>query len=78
MIPHMSDLDIFLACPPGLEPVLCDEAAERGFAAPKSARHGITNGSTTTQMAKNDAMPLGTGRPACHAGAAKNASQSAL
>lgn len=34
--------EIFLVCPPGLEPTLRDEAAEAGFAAPKSVAGGVS------------------------------------
>ncbi len=33
--------DIFLVCPPGLEPLLRDEAAEAGFAAPRAVPGGV-------------------------------------
>ncbi len=35
------DLEIFLAAPPGLEPVLLDEAREAGFAAPEAVPGGV-------------------------------------
>ncbi|MDD9742079.1 MULTISPECIES: THUMP domain-containing class I SAM-dependent RNA methyltransferase [Marinovum] len=39
----MSDsFEIFLACPPGLEPLLRDEAREAGFAAPACTPGGVT------------------------------------
>lgn len=34
--------DIFLVAPPGLEPVLCDEARERGFQEPTVTQGGVT------------------------------------
>lgn len=36
------DFEIFLACPPGLEPLLRDEAREAGFAAPACTPGGVT------------------------------------
>ena len=36
------DIEIFLACPPGLEPVLRDEAREAGFANPLCVPGGVT------------------------------------
>ncbi|MGC2856131.1 THUMP domain-containing class I SAM-dependent RNA methyltransferase [Novispirillum sp. DQ9] len=36
------DLELFLAAPPGLEPVLCAEAAEKGFRAPVAGPGGVT------------------------------------
>ena len=33
--------DIFLVCPPGLEPLLRDEAAEAGFPAPRAVPGGV-------------------------------------
>lgn len=36
------DFDIFLAVPPGLEPLLRQEAAEAGFAAPRTVPGGVT------------------------------------
>ena len=38
----MDRFEIFLACPPGLEPVLAAEAAEAGFAAPAAVPGGVT------------------------------------
>lgn len=36
------DFEIFLACPPGLEPMLRDEARDAGFAAPACTPGGVT------------------------------------
>ncbi|WP_081532101.1 class I SAM-dependent RNA methyltransferase [Rhodovulum sp. P5] len=37
-----SDLEIFLVAPPGLEPTLCAEAIEKGFAEPTPGPGGVT------------------------------------
>ena len=38
----MNSFEIFLVCPPGLEPVLCDEAQEKGFADAVAVPGGVT------------------------------------
>ncbi|QFT57373.1 Ribosomal RNA large subunit methyltransferase L [Sulfitobacter sp. THAF37] len=37
-----SDLEIFVVCPPGLEPILLEEVTERGFADPVAGPGGVT------------------------------------
>ncbi|MGC9369355.1 MAG: THUMP domain-containing class I SAM-dependent RNA methyltransferase [Paracoccaceae bacterium] len=37
-----ADFEIFLVAPPGLEPVLCDEAREKGFAQTQAVPGGVT------------------------------------
>ncbi|WP_417719665.1 THUMP domain-containing class I SAM-dependent RNA methyltransferase [Salipiger sp.] len=37
-----TDMEIFLACAPGLEPVLAEEARDAGFAAPRAVPGGVT------------------------------------
>ncbi|MBD3664227.1 THUMP domain-containing class I SAM-dependent RNA methyltransferase [Sulfitobacter aestuariivivens] len=38
----MQHFEIFLVCPPGLEPVLCQEAHEKGFVNPVAVPGGVT------------------------------------
>lgn len=38
----MQRYDIFLTCPPGLEPVLADEALATGFMTPRCIKGGVT------------------------------------
>lgn len=63
------DLEIFLAAPPGLEPVLLDEARALGFAAPRVAPGGVLVRGGWPEVWRANLMLRGAGRVLVRIGA---------
>ena len=58
----MDPIGIFLACPPGLEPVLCAEAREAGFADPRAVPGGVEIGGGWPDVWRANLVLRGAGR----------------